>query len=194
MKWNMGWMHDSLRYFKRDPVYRKHHHDEITFSLWYAFHENFVLPLSHDEVVHGKGSPHRPHARRRLAAVRQCAHALRLHVDHPGRSSFSWVASSHSAGNGRTDSLEWHVIGHDNRHEVQRWIADLNRCRAEPALHRTDFAGEASAGCSAATGGERARLPALAPDSAPILVICNFTRLARHNYRVGAARRALARF
>ena len=192
MKWNMGWMHDSLRYFKRDPVYRKHHHDEITFSLWYAFHENFVLPLSHDEVVHGKGSII---GRMPGDAWQQFANVRTLYGymwTHPGK-KLLFMGSEFAQRREWTheDSLEWHVIGHDNRHEgVQRWIADLNRVyRAEPALHRTDFAGEGFRWVQ--RGDWEASVLAylrLAPDSAPILVICNFTPLARHNYRVGVPR------
>src|SRR5687767_5901517 len=192
MKWNMGWMHDSLRYFKRDPVYRKHHHDEITFSLWYAFHENFVLPLSHDEVVHGKGSII---GRMPGDAWQQFANVRTLYGymwTHPGKKLlFMGCEFAQRREWTHEDSLEWHVIGDDNRHEgVQRWLADLNRVyRAEPALHRTDFTGEGFRWVQ--RGDWDASVLAflrLAENANPVLVVCNFTPVARHNYRVGVPR------
>ena len=84
-KWNMGWMHDTLLYFSKEPVHRRYHHHNLTFGLLYAFSENFMLPLSHDEVVHGKGSLHRQDAGRPLAEIRQPAGVLRLHVGPSGQ-------------------------------------------------------------------------------------------------------------
>ena len=80
LKWDMGWMHDTLAYFSEDPIHRRYHHNQLTFRMLYGFTENFVLPLSHDEVVHGKGSLDRQNAGRRMAEVRQPAPALRIHV------------------------------------------------------------------------------------------------------------------
>jgi 1,4-alpha-glucan branching enzyme len=189
MKWNMGWMHDTLGYFKRDPVYRKHHHDELTFSLWYAFHENFVLPLSHDEVVHGKASLI---GRMPGDAWRQFAN-LRLLFGymwtHPGK-KLLFMGGEFGQRREWTHegSLEWHVLGLDPRHEgVQRWVADLNRIyRENPALHRKDFSPEGFRWVQ--RGDWEASVFSFlrqAPDGAPVLVVCNFTPLPRRNYRVG---------
>jgi 1,4-alpha-glucan branching enzyme len=189
----MGWMHDTLGYLKHDPVHRKYHHDELTFSLWYAFHENFVLPLSHDEVVHGKGSLI---GRMPGDAWQQFAN-LRLLLGymwaHPGKKLlFMGGEFGQRREWAHESSLEWHVLGMDERHEgVQRWVADLNRTLArEPALHARDFTPdgfrwvqrgdwEQSVLSFLREGGEG--VP-------PLLVVCNFTPVPRHNYRTGAPR------
>jgi 1,4-alpha-glucan branching enzyme len=192
MKWNMGWMHDTLNYFKRDPVFRKYNHDQLTFSLWYAFHENFVLPLSHDEVVHGKGSligkmpgdDWQQFANLRLLFGYMWA--------HPGK-KLLFMGGEFGQRREWThdDSLEWHVLQYPLHQGVQHWVADLNRLtRAEPALYQKDFSVEGfrwvqrgdweqSAISFLRLGGEGAP---------PVLAVFNFTPVPRLNYRVGVPR------
>jgi len=192
MKWNMGWMHDTLGYFKRDPVYRKHHHDELTFSLWYAFHENFVLPLSHDEVVHGKGSliGRMPgDAWQQFANLRLLLGAMWA---HPGK-KLLFMGGEFGQRREWTheDSLEWQVLGVDPRHVgVQRWVSDLNRVyRSEKSLHEKDFSGDGFRWIQRGDW-EQSALSFLrfSSNSDPVLVVCNFTPMPRHNYRVGVPR------
>jgi 1,4-alpha-glucan branching enzyme len=189
MKWNMGWMHDTLDYFKNDPVHRKYHHDELTFSLWYAFHENFVLPLSHDEVVHGKGSLI---GRMPGDDWQQFANLRLLYAymwSHPGKKLlFMGGEFGQRREWNHEDSLEWHVAEQHAPHAgVQRWLADLNReYRSQSALHGKDFGQE---GFQWVRRGdwEQSILAYLrkAPDSAPVLVVCNFTPVPRHDFRLG---------
>ncbi|MGQ0547681.1 MAG: 1,4-alpha-glucan branching protein GlgB [Betaproteobacteria bacterium] len=192
MKWNMGWMHDTLGYFKRDPVYRKHHHDSLTFSLWYAFHENFVLPLSHDEVVHGKGSL----IGRMPGDDWQQFANLRLLFGymwtHPGK---KLVFMGGEFGQRREwdhdDSLEWHVLGHHLHEGVRRWVADLNRTYKEnPSLYQKDFANDGFRWVQRGDWEQSALSYLRLGDEAapPLLVVCNFTPVPRHNYRVGVPR------
>ena len=139
-KWNMGWMHDTLKYFERDPIHRSHHYGELTFGLLYAFSENFVLPLSHDEVVHGKGSllAKMPGARWDQFANLRALYALMW--AHPGKKLLfmgqEWgqrAEWNHEAG------LDWDALGDPLHGGLQRLVGDLNRLyRAEPALHRQD--------------------------------------------------------
>jgi 1,4-alpha-glucan branching enzyme len=189
MKWNMGWMHDTLGYFKRDPVHRKHHHDSLTFSLWYAFHENFVLPLSHDEVVHGKGSLI---GRMPGDDWRQFAN-LRLLFGymwtHPGK---KLVFMGGEFGQRREwthdDSLEWHVLQYPLHEGARKWVADLNRIyRENPSLYQKDFTNDGFRWVQRGDWEQSAlSYLRLGEEGAPpLLVVCNFTPVPRTNYRVG---------
>ncbi|BAV33692.1 glycogen branching protein [Sulfuricaulis limicola] len=192
MKWNMGWMHDTLNYFSRDPVYRKFHHDQLTFSIWYAFHENFVLPFSHDEVVHGKGSL----LSRMPGDDWQKFANLRLlfgyMYGHPGKKLLfmgcefgQWREWNHD------QSLDWHLLEHAPHRGIQSWVRDLNQLyRREPALHARDFDRQGFEWAdlhdwehsiiSFCRRGEN-------PDDL-MLVVCNFTPVPQVNYRVGVPR------
>ena len=143
MKWNMGWMNDTLRYMRHDPVHRKFHHDELTFSLIYAFHENFILPISHDEIVHGKGSI--------LDQVpgdlwQKFANARLLYSymwTHPGKKLTMMGCEIGQWNEWNFDeSLQWHLMQWEPHQGLQRCIADLNKMyRNEPALYEHDFDG-----------------------------------------------------
>ncbi len=192
MKWNMGWMHDTLYYFSNDPVYRKYHHNQLTFSIWYAFSENFVLPLSHDEVVYGKGSLIRKMPgddSQRFANLRLLFGYM---YGHPGKKLLfmggefgQWNEWYHE------QSLDWHLIGYPPHEGVQRWVKDLNNLyKNEPAMYELDFD----------IGGfewidfhdwEQSIISFIRKGkntSDIILVVCNFTPVPRYNYRVGVPR------
>jgi 1,4-alpha-glucan branching enzyme len=140
-KWNMGWMHDTLAYFQQDPIYRRYHHHELTFSLMYAFSENFVLPLSHDEVVHGKGSLYTKMAGsdpwQKLANLR----ALYAYMwAHPGKKLlFMGQEFAQPAEWSEERSLDWHLLEQPEHAGIQSLVRDLNRAyRDEPALWEMD--------------------------------------------------------
>ena len=141
MKWDMGWMHDTLRYFKRPPIYRKDHHGELPFRMVYAFSENYILPLSHDEVVHGKGSlfgmmtgdEWQKYANLRLLYGYMYAQPGKKLLFMGGELA-QWPEWNHDS------SIEWHMEGVPFHAGVQKWVADLNRAyQTEPALHQLDF-------------------------------------------------------
>jgi 1,4-alpha-glucan branching enzyme len=140
-KWNMGWMHDTLAYFEQDPIYRRYHHHELTFSLMYAFSENFILPLSHDEVVHGKGSLYSKMAGsdkwQKLANLR----ALYAYMwAHPGKKLlFMGCELAQEAEWSHERSLDWHLLEQPQHAGIQSLVRDLNRLyREEPALWEVD--------------------------------------------------------
>jgi 1,4-alpha-glucan branching enzyme len=188
MKWNMGWMHDTLKYIQEDPIHRRWHHAELTFSMVYAFNENFVLPLSHDEVVHGKGSLI---GKMPGDAWQQFAN-LRLlfgHMwGHPGKKLlFMGGEFGQRREWNHDDSLEWWVLGDTFHGGMQRWVEDLNRLyRSEPALHELDFepAGFAWIDCHDAEASVLSFLRK-ARDGRALLVVANFTPMPRENYLVG---------
>jgi 1,4-alpha-glucan branching enzyme len=189
-KWNMGWMHDVLDYARLDPVHRKYHHDRLTFGPLYAWSENFVLPLSHDEVVHGKGSLL---SRMPGDSWQQFAGLRALYAFmwvHPGKKLLFMGGEFGQRREWHHDrSLDWHLLDDGPYHRgVLSLVRDLNRLhRAEPALHELDAepAGFAWMDCADAEQSvvsfvRRARDP-----GDFVLVVCNFTPVPRQDYRVG---------
>jgi 1,4-alpha-glucan branching enzyme len=192
-KWNMGWMHDVLDYMSLDPVHRKYQHNRLTFGLLYAWTENFVLPLSHDEVVHGKGSLL---ARMPGDEWQQFANLRALYAymwTHPGKKLLFMGGEIGQRREWHHDrSLDWHLLGEGPYHRgLQRLVRDLNHVyRRERALHELDAdpAGFAWIDCadweqSVVSFVRRARD---AGDA--VIVVCNFTPMPRYAYRVGVPR------
>jgi 1,4-alpha-glucan branching enzyme len=192
MKWDMGWMHDTLRYLERQPIHRKHHHGELAFRMVYAFQENYVLALSHDEVVHGKGSLL---GRMTGDPWQKCANLRLLYgylFAQPGKKLlFMGGESAQQSEWNHESSLDWRLEGNPSHAGVQHWLADLNRAyRAEPALHELDFSPQGfewidyqdaqnttlSFIRKAESGGDI------------VLAVFNFTPIVRRNYRVGVPR------
>jgi 1,4-alpha-glucan branching enzyme len=188
MKWNMGWMHDTLKYMAEDPIHRRWHHGEMTFSLVYAFNENFMLPLSHDEVVYGKGSL----INKMPGDEWQQFANLRLMLGHmwahPGKKLlFMGGEFGQRREWNHDDALDWWLQTNHFHGGLQRWVEDLNRLyRAEPALHQLDFDGAGFEWVDA-NDSEGCVLSFLrkAIDGSAVLVVANFTPVPRDNYMVG---------
>jgi 1,4-alpha-glucan branching enzyme len=189
LKWNMGWMHDTLRYASTDTLYRKYHHGELTFSLWYAFFENFILPLSHDEVVHGKGSLI---GKMPGDEWQQFANLRLLYGymwGHPGKKLLFMGCEFGQRREWQHDeSLEWHVLEYPLHAGVKQWVADLNRLYTkEPALHEIDFQREGFEWIEA-NDWENSVLSFVRKGkngASPMLVVCNFLPVPRESYQVG---------
>ncbi|MYZ47949.1 1,4-alpha-glucan branching protein GlgB [Propylenella binzhouense] len=189
-KWNMGWMHDTLDYMSKEPVHRKHHHHEMTFGLLYAFTENFVLPLSHDEVVHGKGSllGKMPGDRWQKFANLRAYYAFMW--THPGKKLLFMGGEFGQDREWSHDrSLDWHLLADPQNSGLQSLVRDLNRLyRGCRALHVRDADPQGFEWIEAGDADQSvyAYLRKGGPEDPPALVICNFTPVVRHHYRVGA--------
>ncbi len=192
LKWDMGWMHDTLEYMSKEPVHRKYHHNKLTFRMLYAFHENFILPLSHDEVVYGKGSllskmpgdDWQKFANLRLLFAYMYAQPAKKLLFMGGEFA-QWQEWVHDG------SLDWNLVEFAPHSGLQRWVADLNRLyRNEPALHELDCdpVGFEWVDCNDVESSVVSLIRKGRSTDGIVLVVCNFTPVPRYSYRVGAPR------
>jgi 1,4-alpha-glucan branching enzyme len=191
-KWNMGWMHDTLHYIGLDPIYRRHHHNELTFGLAYAFAENFVLPLSHDEVVHGKGSLLGKMPGDRWQKFANLRAYFGFMYTHPGKKLLFMGGEFAQEREWNHDrSLDWQLLDDAMHAGVQRLVRDLNYLyRSQPALYERDCRSEGFEWIDC-TDVEQNVICYLRRGSKPddvVVVVCNFSPLPRHGYRVGVPR------
>jgi 1,4-alpha-glucan branching enzyme len=192
-KWNMGWMHDTLAYMSHEPVHRSHHHNDLTFGLIYAFAENFILPLSHDEVVHGKGSLLNKMPGDWWQKFANLRAYLAFMWTHPGKKLlFMGGEFAQEREWNHDQSLDWHLFADPSHRGMHALVRDLNRAyRSIPALHRFDCEPR---GFEWLDAGDSAR-STLAyvrrgeADDAPVAVVCNFTPVVRHGFRLGVPKR-----
>ena len=188
-KWNMGWMHDTLAFMSKDPVHRKYHHDRLTFGLLYAFTENFVLPLSHDEVVHGKGSLLSRMPGDRWQKFANLRAYFGFMFTYPGKKLLFMGGEFAQADEWNHDgSLDWHLTEDPLHSGIQQLITDLNALyRGTAALHERDCEAEGFSwvDCSDTENSVISYVRrGFDPDDL-VLVVCNFTPVVRENYRVG---------
>ena len=188
-KWNMGWMNDSLRYIEKDPMYRSYHHGELTFSMIYAFHENFILPLSHDEVVHGKNSLLDKMPGDCWQKFANSRAFLGYMFAHPGK-KLNFMGNEFAQGSEwkHDQSLDWHLLDVDYHRSHQSLFRDLNHLyRSEPSLYQLDFDGRGF--CWLTADDYQNSVLAFVryaedPSDCTITVV-NFTPVPRHHYRFG---------
>ena len=191
-KWKMGWMHDTLFYFTRDPIFRKYHHDQLTFSMWYAYTENFLLPLSHDEVTYGKGSLYGKMPGDEWQKFANLRLLYGYMYGHPGKKLLfmggelgqwrEWVSD---------ESIEWHALQYLGHQGLQRWLRDLNHFyRNEPAMYELDFE-HAGFEWVDFCDWEKSIVSFIRKGKSTkdiVLAVYNFTPVPRYNYRIGVPR------
>ena len=188
-KWNMGWMHDTLAYMAREPIHRRWHHGEMTFGLVYAFNENFVLPISHDEVVHGKGSLLHKMPGDRWQQFANLRAYLGFMWGHPGKKLlFMGCEFAQEREWNHDASLDWHLLAQSDHLGMQRLVRDLNALyKRAPALWQRDFTGDGFEWIDH-QDAERSVLSFVrrgAAGSTPILVVCNFAPVVHEGFRLG---------
>ncbi len=188
-KWNMGWMHDTLQYMSQDPIHRKYHHHEMTFGLVYAFSENFVLPLSHDEVVHGKGSMIGKMPGDRWQKFANLRAYYGFMWGHPGKKLlFMGGEFAQEREWNHDQSLDWHLLQDPMHDGIRKLVRDLNHLyRSEPGLHQRDCVPE---GFQWIEGGDADNnvfsfVRYADEGSKPVVVISNMAPVLRENYRIG---------
>jgi 1,4-alpha-glucan branching enzyme len=193
MKWDMGWMHDTLQYIGRDPIYRKYHHNNLTFRMLYAFNENFVLPLSHDEVVHGKGSLLGKMPGDDWQKFANLRLLLGYMYTQPGKKLLfmgaefgQWREWDHDG------SLDWHLLDYERHAQMRKWVEALNQVyQTEPALHELDCdaAGFEWVDASDALQSIITFIRKGKSTDDILAIVCNFTPMTHLQYRVGVPRR-----
>jgi len=189
MKWMMGWMHDTLKYFQKETVYRKYHQNELTFSMTYAFTENFMLPFSHDEVVYGKNSliyKMPGDEWQRFANLRLLYGYM---FTHPGtKLLFMGAEFGQTSEWNFEQSLDWHLLQYDFHSGIKRLITDLNQLyKSQPALYEKQFRGDGFEWINY-SDHQNAILSYIRKGNNPdenLIVVCNFTQVVRENYRIG---------
>lgn len=191
-KWNMGWMHDTLEYIAHEPIHRRYHHHQMTFGIHYAFFENFVLPISHDEVVHGKGSLLAKMPGDRWQKFANLRAYLAFMWTHPGKKLLFMGSEFAQEREWNHDhSLDWHLLDDASHRDVQNLVRDLNRLYRElPALHVRDAepSGFEWLDGNDADNSAYAYARHGQTQDATVVVVCNFTPVVRQNYRVGVPR------
>ena len=189
LKWDMGWMHDTLEYMSKDPIHRTFHHNNLTFRLLYAFHENFMLPLSHDEVVYGKGSLIRKMPGDDWQKFANLRLLLGYMYARPGKKLLfmggefgQWDEWYHET------SLAWHLLEYPSHSGLKRWVSDLNQLyKTEPCLHETDFdpSGFEWIDCNDSQQSTISLLRKGNSNGSYLVAACNFTPIVRNGYRLG---------